>query len=196
MSPDEAPHSLSDILSSGAFSRLVLHFLVHPEPRLHFRALRRHTGLGIHSLQRELRKLETLGLLRRVEEGRKVYFVPEGASARWDSVRAIVRDFAQPEEVLDEALSGLRGQIHVASINPVAEKDSESRADTVELQLAAESITPKEVYAELGEAGSVLGREVNVHVYGAGTLEKEAVAEKELGSPGSRSIRWLIRDGR
>jgi len=58
---------LRELLAGGTL-RVLLHFLLHPERRLHFRALQEQTGLGTGALQRELARFEALGLVTRTEE--------------------------------------------------------------------------------------------------------------------------------
>src|SRR5215213_3046362 len=81
---------LSPFLGSEARARLLAHFVVHPESREHVRSLERHTGLGKRSLQVELARLETMGLVRREREGRRVLYVRSGYTPQWRAIESLV----------------------------------------------------------------------------------------------------------
>jgi predicted nucleotidyltransferase len=96
-------------LFSGGTLRLLTHFLVHPDRKLHFRALKEHTRLGTGSLQRELARLESLGLVTREEREGKVCFASVTDHPSWDALRTLVREHGDPVDVLRETLSDLEG---------------------------------------------------------------------------------------
>jgi len=96
-------------LFAGSTLRLITHFLLHPEGRLHFRGLQAHTRLGTGALQRELARLEALGLITREERDGKVYFAPVQDHPSWDAFRTLVREHGDPFVVLREALADLEG---------------------------------------------------------------------------------------
>jgi hypothetical protein len=72
---------------------------------MHFRALQRHTGLGNRSLQDQLEKLIRWGVVTREDVGGTITYRSNLESPRWPALRALVRSFADPAEVLSEALA-------------------------------------------------------------------------------------------
>jgi len=70
----KASDSLSTTLASGALARVAIHLGARPEEAQHFRALQRRTGLPVRSLQRELERLQRLGVVVRRRVGRTVRF--------------------------------------------------------------------------------------------------------------------------
>jgi len=163
---DAERRSVTDFLSSKALARLVAHFLVHPDQRKHLRALHRHTGLGMRSLRRELEKLEAHGLVerRREDDGRLIYR-PRLEHPGWKSLEDMVRTFALPEEVLDDALADLAPRIRAGFLyGSMARGDTRPDSD-IDLFVVADSLERSELSKHLMDAGMTLGREVNAALY-------------------------------
>jgi predicted nucleotidyltransferase len=74
-----------------------------------FRALQRHLGLSVHSLQRELERLESMGLIRRHEEHGRVFCTPIVEHPSWAAFQTLVREHADPADVLRDALTNVEG---------------------------------------------------------------------------------------
>lgn len=164
-------------------TRLAIHFLLHPEWKLHFRALKEHTGLGTGSLQRELAKLETLGLLKRVTRRGKVYFEAVVEHPTWNAFRALIREHADPADVLREALSGLEG-IRAAFIFGSTVKGDTRPDSDVDLFLVEEPEIPLVVMGHIMlDAEVLLDREIDVIRY---TPEK--LAQRFVGPRN-----WFLR---
>src|SRR4051794_41980674 len=87
------PSLLQSSLASPAMARLLLHFVTHPDDLVHVRELRRLTGLGMGSLQAELRRLVRLGVLSsRRDANRGLYRLGDGHPPR----RAVRDPLAAP----------------------------------------------------------------------------------------------------
>ena len=99
---------LREILAGGTF-RVLIHFLLHPDRRLHFRGLQEHTGLGTGALQRELARFEALGVVAREEQQGRVYYQAVADHPSWGAFRTLVRQHADPAEVVREALRDVPG---------------------------------------------------------------------------------------
>lgn len=154
--------SVSDFLRSRALARLVVHFTVHPDQRKHFRALQRHTGLGIRSLRRELERLEAHGLVEAVREddGRFIHH-PKLEHPGWRPLESMVRAFAAPEEVLEDALADLATRIRAAFIFGSAARGDIRPDSDIDLFVVADDLDRAELSSHLMDAGMALGREVN-----------------------------------
>lgn len=195
MNASNSDRSLQDVLGSPALARLVIHFLVHPDERLHLRELQRHTGLGHRSLQRELAKLKDWGMVERREEDGRVYHVPDLGHPRWEALRSIVRHFARPEEVLGEALTDLQGKIRAAFIYGSMAAGKERPDSDLDLLVIADDLSRFDLGAQLMDAGSVIGREVNMDLYDSEQLEEAARSPSTyLSSVLEGEKRWVIRE--
>jgi len=162
---------LESIVGSRALARLILHFAVHPDTSMHFRALQRHTGLGNRSLQQQLERLVGWGVvLREEEEGVIRYRACQGAP-RWVALRALVRSFADPAEVLGEALSDVGG-IEAAFVFGSSAR-GEARADSdVDLFVVGDAIPAAKLGRATSAAAILLDREVDVKRFTRAKLER------------------------
>ena len=90
-------------------ARLVIDFAVHPEDAPYGREIARRTGLTPRSLQAELARLERLGMVQRRREGRLVRYELVESSPRWRAMRALIRELADPVDVVRNALADVPG---------------------------------------------------------------------------------------
>ena len=64
-----------DVLFSSTARVQVLHlFLAHPDSQFYQREIERETGQPIRAVQREVKRLEEIGLLTRSTEGNRVFY--------------------------------------------------------------------------------------------------------------------------
>ncbi|MHB8837516.1 MAG: nucleotidyltransferase domain-containing protein [Gemmatimonadaceae bacterium] len=181
----KATDALSAALASGAFATLVRYFTVHPERVPHIRALMRETGLNARSMQIEIARMESLGLVRRERstDDRRVgvRLVPDHPA--WTALRTLVRVLAQPEDVLKMTVAGLP---HVAAAfvyGSVASGDAAPESDCDFMVVTAPEATRDDQHAiekalavQTGETSRALGRELQVVVYSARELRTRAGA--------------------
>lgn len=90
MTENAATDTLAELLGSKTRARLLRALLGEPETRLHVRELMRRTGIGASSVQRELVRLEALGLIVSEREGSNRFYRADPRSALLPEVRALV----------------------------------------------------------------------------------------------------------
>jgi len=152
--------NLRDLLSGGTV-RLLTHFLVRPDQRLHLRALRERTGMGTGALQRELRRFEALGLIRRAEEGGKVYFDPVPGHPSWTAFRTLIREHGDPVEVVREVLRDVPG-IRAAFVFGSTVSGCARQGSDVDLLIVEEGMPTAAIGRAMIEAESLLDRPLDV----------------------------------
>lgn len=123
--------ALSPLLGSEARARLLAHFTVHPESRLHVRALERHTGIGKGSLQAELKRLEEMGLVRRERDGRRIVYARTGYGREWTAIDTLVSAYA-PGLLIRDALAAVPG-VEAAFIFGSVAKGNERNDSDIDL---------------------------------------------------------------
>lgn len=155
--------NLRDLLPGGML-RLVMHFILHPEDRLHFRALKQRTGLGTGSLQRELARLEGVGLLTRTDEGGRVYYTPHLTHPSWRAFRTLLKEHADPMDVLRDALSGVHGIKGAFVYGSTVRGDTRPDSD-IDLFIIEEGMPLHEIGRATSEAQSLLDREIDLRSY-------------------------------
>jgi DNA-binding transcriptional ArsR family regulator len=66
--------SLESLFSSAARVQILQLFLLHPDSQFYQREIERETGQPIRAVQREVKRLEEIGLLTRSTEGNRVFY--------------------------------------------------------------------------------------------------------------------------
>jgi predicted nucleotidyltransferase len=185
---------LGDLLASPAFARLLLHFALHGDQAAHVRALQRRTGLSMSSLTRELRRLETRGLVVRVEEGSRVLYRAVAENPGWKALRQLIRDFADPAEVVEEAIAGVEGVEAAFVYGSFARGDARDDSD-VDVLVVGDHVAEASLGREAAEASVLLCRPVEVRAYTREKLNRQldagnAVLRRILAGP----KRWIVGD--
>ncbi|HEX8694388.1 MAG TPA: nucleotidyltransferase domain-containing protein [Longimicrobium sp.] len=188
------PGGLGEVLASPAFARLVLHFALHGEEPEHVRALQRHCGLSMSSLHRELQRLERRGLVERVAEGPRVLYRAAQAHPGWKALRQLIRDFADPAEVVEEAIAGVEGIEAAFVFGSFARGDAREDSD-VDVMVVGDRVAEARLGRGAAEASVLLGRPVEVRTYTREKLERQlgagnAVLRRILAGP----KRWVVGD--
>ncbi|HEV2150108.1 MAG TPA: nucleotidyltransferase domain-containing protein [Longimicrobiaceae bacterium] len=185
---------LASVLASPALARLVIHFALHPDAPIHLRALGRRTRLGRRSLENELRRLEAQGLIERWREGRNVLFRAVQEHPGWRAMREMVRQFADPAEVLSGALALVDGVEAAFVFGSFARGDTRPDSD-VDLFVVADEAVRQDLGREAAEASILLGRPVEVLWYSRDKLRQRLesghpLVGRVLGGP----KRWVVPD--
>ncbi|HKP74379.1 MAG TPA: nucleotidyltransferase domain-containing protein [Longimicrobiaceae bacterium] len=184
---------MGHVLASPAFARLVVHFALHGHEPVHVRALQRRTGLAMSSLSRELRRLESLVLVARGgEAGRVVYRAAEIPA--WDVLRQLIRHFAEPAEVVEEAIAGVEGIDAAFVYGSFARGDARPDSD-VDVLVVGDVPSDAQLGRKAAEASLLLGRPVEVRAYSPEKLRRQmaagnAVLQRILSGP----KRWIVGD--
>jgi predicted nucleotidyltransferase len=183
-------------LASPAMVRLLLYFALHPDESVHVRELRRRTDLAMASLQNELGRLLRLGLITREQEGRRIVYHLDVDSPGWPAFRALIRQLADPAEVIREAFTGVEGVDAAFVFGSHARGDTRDDSDVDLFVLGREDVHAA-VADPLSEAESLLGRDVDVVAF----THERALQRARSGSDFLRRIlsepkRWVAGDPR
>jgi predicted nucleotidyltransferase len=157
------------LLASPALSRLVTHYAIHPHADLHFHGLKRATGLPNRSLQIELARLQSLGLITREPDGRLVRYLLQSDEPRWKALRELVRQFVEPAEILRVALTQVADIAAAFVYGSFARRHDVHAESDIDLFVVSETIdqpvTRLSLAREVLEVSGFLDREVNVSRY-------------------------------
>jgi predicted nucleotidyltransferase len=192
----KADESLASVLASRSLAAVVIYFVLHPDKPLHFRALQRVTRVSSRSLQHEMARLESLGLVERERDGRLVRYRAVAAHPRWSVLREMVRQFAEPAELLRVALAGVAGIDAAFIYGSFARGDThpESDIDVFALGDALKSLDTRLALTQRTvEASILLDREVNVTRYTRDRMEARRTGgflSTVLAGP----KQWLVGD--
>lgn len=78
---------LESLVSSRIRRALLEHILLHPTTRFHLRGLAKELHLSITPLRRELKRLETAGVLRACEEGNMLMYTVNAQAAAYQEIK-------------------------------------------------------------------------------------------------------------
>jgi predicted nucleotidyltransferase len=135
---------------------------------VHVRELRRLTGLGMGSLQAELRRLVRLELLSTRREANRVLYRLETGHRRWQAFRALLASSAEPVELLRAAFAGVDGVEAAFIFGSEARGDTRDGSD-IDLFIVGRDDVHHAVSQALTEIELLLQREIDVMEY---TLER------------------------
>ncbi|MBB4634697.1 nucleotidyltransferase family protein [Longimicrobium terrae] len=164
---------LSELLGSEARARLLAHFVVRPESRMHARALGRHLGLaGKRSLQTEVDRLVDLGLLERATDATRVLITRNAAHPQWTALASLVREYGSAL-VLRDALADVPGLRAAFVFGSYARRDARPDSD-IDLLLFGDEVPERELGRALLDAALVLDRPVDAKRYDTSTFLQDA----------------------
>lgn len=183
------------MLASGALARVLTHFAVHPDDARHVRALQRHTGFTPRSLQIELRRLQQLGVLTRRAEGRQVRYAVDWRHPGARSLRDLVRQFADPADLLRDALTGVPGNAVAFVFGSAARGDARPDSD-IDLFVLGDDVDRLALARHTLDVAVLLDREVHPVIYSTARLDERLRG----GSTFRRRVlagpkRWIIGGG-
>jgi len=164
VAPAEPVSLLESTFASSAMARLLAHFAVRPDDEVHVRELQRLTGLGMGSLQAELKRLVALGILSRRSRANRVAYRLETGHPRWEPLRRLIGLTATPLELLRAAFAGVKGVDAAFVFGSEARGDSGPESD-VDLFILGREDVHHAVGRALTEVELLTGREIDVMEY-------------------------------
>lgn len=144
----------------------VLHWLFgHPERSFHLSELRRLTGLGSASLQRELNRLADAGLVDTERVGNQRRFQANPQSPVFGELAALVRKTLGVEPMLRDALQPLAQRLQAAFIYGSVARQTETASSDIDVMLVGRQLRLAEVLELMIPLEAELGRKINPTCY-------------------------------
>ncbi len=156
--------NLSSILFGKARLAVLSLLYGHSDESFYLRQIVRTTGMGLGPIQRELKQLTDVGIVRRSTQGHQVYFQATSDSPVFKELKSLITKTAGVGETLRSALAPLANHINIALIYGSVARGEENHRSDVDL-LVVGSIPFSQVTKALREVQETLGREVNPTVY-------------------------------
>lgn len=164
--------SIADALFSGSQSRLFRWLFGQPERSFHLSELRRLTGLGSASLQRELRKLTDAGLVSSERVGNLRRFQANPKSPVLGELVALTRKTLALEPMLRGALSPLIPRLRAAWVFGSVAKQADTATSDIDVMVIGEDLALGEVLERLLPLEAELGRKINPTCYSPAEFER------------------------
>jgi predicted nucleotidyltransferase len=151
------------LFSSAARVKVLTLLLTNPESRFYQREIEALTGLPLRAVQRELARLEALGLLKRTTEGNRTYYCVDRGFFLFPELKGLVLKTAGLGSFLREHLA-IEKSISLAFIYGSYAANQETTTSDIDLLVVGE-ISSRELHAALRQAQGVVHREINYILY-------------------------------
>lgn len=179
--------SAAAALFSDSQARVFRWVFGQPERSYHLNELRRLTGLGSASLQRELGKLAAAGLVRSEKVGNLRMFQANTDSPVYEELTGLTRKTLGAQPQLQEALAPMQGKLDLAFIYGSVAKGTDTATSDVDVLLVGKDLLLSEILKVLLPVESQLGRTINP------TLFTPAEFKRRRGQKGSFLNRVLAQ---
>lgn len=157
--------SISTALFSDGQSRVYRWVFGQPAREFHLSELRRLTGLGSATLQRELNALADAGLVLSERVGNLRRFRANPQSPVFSELVALTRKTLGAEPLLRDALQALGPDVEGAWIYGSYAKQTDTAGSDIDVMIVGSKLTLARVIEVLLPAEELLGRKVNPVLY-------------------------------
>lgn len=164
--------SIADAIFSVSQSRLFRWLFGQPERSFHLSELRRLTGLGSASLQRELRKLCEAGLVSSERVGNLRSFQANPKSPVFGDLVTLTRKTLGIEPMLREALLPILPRLRCAWVYGSVARQTDTARSDIDVMMVGENLTLGEVLELLLPLEKELGRKINPTCYSPTEFER------------------------
>jgi predicted nucleotidyltransferase len=153
--------SIAAALFSDSQARVFRWVFGQPERSYHLSELRRLTGLGSASLQRELGKLTAAGLVTSEKVGNLRVFQANRGSPVYEELTGLTRKTLGAQPQLQEALAPVQPKVELAFIYGSVAKGTDTATSDIDVMLVGEDLRLSEILELMLPVESQLGRKIN-----------------------------------
>ena len=157
--------SIATAIFSDSQSRVFRWLFGQPERSYHLSELRRLTGLGSASLQRELNRLAEAGLVCSDRVGNLRRFQANRQSPVFGELVGLTRKTLGVEPILREALLPLVPCLKLALVFGSVAKQTDTAQSDIDVMLVGENLLLSSILELLIPLEAVLGRKINPTCY-------------------------------
>lgn len=164
--------SIATAIFSDSQCRLFRWLFGHPDRQFHLSELRRLTGLGSASLQRELNRLTDVGLVRSERVGNLRRFQANPQSPVYSELLGLTRKTLGAEPLLREALLPLVPGLKTALMYGSVAKQTDTAESDIDVMLVGENLTIGNILELLMPLETLLGRKISPTCYTSAEFER------------------------
>ena len=157
--------SLRNALFTDSQARVYLWIFGHPARSYHLSELRRLTGLGSASLQREINRLVDAKLASSVMVGNQRQIRANTKSAVFKELHSLTRKALGVVPMLQGALFPIANKIKIALVYGSVAKQSDTAASDIDVMVVCHDLTLSEILEHLLPIEKLLSRKVNPTCY-------------------------------
>lgn len=180
--------SLKDAVFTDSQAKVYLWIYGHPERSYHLSELRRLTGLGSASLQREINRLVVAGLANSALKGNQRQISANRQSPLFKELSDLTRKVTGAAALLTEALLPIERKIEVAFLYGSVAKQTDNAESDIDIIIVGSDLTLSELLDQLLPVEEMLCRKVNPTCYTVGEFKKrlsdtDSFVNKVLSQP-------------
>jgi predicted nucleotidyltransferase len=180
--------SLKDAVFTDSQAKVYLWIYGQPERSYHLSELRRLTGLGSASLQREINRLVVAGLANSALKGNQRQISANRQSLLFKELSDLTRKVMGAAALITEALRPIEQKIEVAFLYGSVAKQSDHAESDIDIMMVGSDLMLGEVLEQLLPAEEMLCRKVNPTCYSVGEFKKrlsdtDSFVNKVLSQP-------------
>jgi predicted nucleotidyltransferase len=167
---------IDKLFSSKSRVEILKLFLFNPEDSFYQRQISTLAHQPIRSVQREMEKLESIGLIEKSVQGNRIYYKVNKRCPIFEELKRILFKSVGIAEVLKENLKNM-GNIVIAFIYGSYAQGKENLLSDIDLLIIG-FITSRELSTLLSKPKKELGREINYAVFPPQEF-KEGIRQKD-----------------
>ena len=180
--------SLKDAVFTDSQAKVYLWIFGQPQRSYHLSELRRLTGLGSASLQREINRLVVASLANSTLKGNQRQISANRQSPLFKELSNLTRKVMGAAALLTEALRPIEQKIEVAFLYGSVAKQSDNAESDIDIMMIGSDLRLGEVLEQLLPAEEMLCRKVNHTCYTVGEFKKrlsdtDSFVNKVLSQP-------------
>ena len=154
----------ANLFASDTLVAILTRYALEPKRRFYQRELARAIGSELYSVQRELARLQKMGLLERIPRGRQVDYALHPEHPAWPGLRQVVMRTVAIGAIIAEALSPVREKVAVAWVYGSVARGEDTAGSDIDLMVVGD-ITFLELASVRMPQLDELGRELNMTAY-------------------------------
>jgi predicted nucleotidyltransferase len=162
---EENTFGLADALFGRVRQRVLGLLFGRPDRSFYANEIIGWVDAGSGAVQRELARLEAVGLVTTTRIGRQKHYQANQGAPIFLEIRGIVLKTSGLRDVLRDALSPFQGELHAAFVFGSIAKGSDAAGSDVDLLVISDHLTYAELFGALERASSRLARTVNPTIY-------------------------------
>lgn len=167
---------LQKLFSSKLRVDLLALFFGHPDEEFYVREIGKMLGDDVGNISRELKNLQSIGLLISREKGNLKYYLLDRKFPLYEELRSIFLKTRGAAGVLRNALAGMKGVEYAFIFGSIAAGRETARSD-IDLMVIGK-VPLDRLIKTLKEPEEILGREISPSLYDRREIEKR-LSEKE-----------------
>jgi len=164
--------SIKHALFTESQAKVLFWIFGQPWRSYHLSELRRLTGLGSASLQREINRLVDANLATSEMVGNQRQITANNKSSVFHELCALTRKIVNIAPMLQEALSVIENKIVIALVYGSVAKETDTATSDIDVMLVGHDLTLGEVLEALEPVETMLDRKINPTCYSVGEFKK------------------------